>query len=47
MLISKRNRKRKGAVNVVANGVYTAKIETESDLQRRKRERLALMAANL
>ncbi len=32
LLISKRNRKQKGAVKVVANGVHTAKLETESHL---------------
>jgi hypothetical protein len=46
-LISKRNRKQKSAVKVVANGVHTAKLETESHLQRQKGERLALMAANV
>jgi hypothetical protein len=30
VLISKRNCKRKSAVKVVANGVYTAKLETKS-----------------
>jgi hypothetical protein len=38
LLISKQNRKQKSAVNVVANGVYTAKLETKNHLQRRKRE---------
>jgi hypothetical protein len=46
-LISKRNRKQKIAVEVVANGVHTAKFETECHLRRQKRERLALMAADL
>jgi hypothetical protein len=44
---SKQNRKQKSAVKVVANGVHTAKLETESHLRRQKRERLALMAADL
>ena len=47
LLISKRNRKQKSAVEVVANGVHTAKLETESHLRRRKREQLALMAADM
>jgi hypothetical protein len=47
LLISKRNRKQKSAVEVVANGVHTAKFETESHLRRRKREQLVLMAANV
>jgi hypothetical protein len=47
LLISEQNRKQKSAVKVVANGVYTAKLETESHLLRQKRERLALMAANV
>jgi hypothetical protein len=46
-LISKRNRKQKSAVKVEANGVHTAKLETESHLQRRKRKRLALMTADV
>jgi hypothetical protein len=46
-LISKQNRKQENAVKVVANGVQTAKLETENHLRRRKRERLTLMAANL
>jgi hypothetical protein len=29
LLISKQNRKRKSAVKVVANGVYTGKLETK------------------
>ncbi len=45
--IFKRNRKQKSAVKVVANGVHSAKNETESHLQRRNRERLALMAADM
>ncbi len=47
LLISKWNRKQKSAVKVVANGVHTAKLETESHLRRRKRERLALMVADV
>jgi hypothetical protein len=47
LLISKRNCKQKSAVKVVANGVHTAKLETENHLRRRKRERLALMAADV
>jgi hypothetical protein len=47
LLISKQNRKLANAVKVVADGVHTAKLETENNLQRRKRERLALMAANV
>jgi hypothetical protein len=47
LLISKRNRKRKNAVKVVADGVHTAKLETENHLQRRKRERLVLKAADV
>jgi hypothetical protein len=46
-LISKRNGKRENAVNVVADGVHTAKLETENQLRRKKRERLALMAADV
>jgi hypothetical protein len=37
----------KSAVKAVANGVHTAKFETESHLRRRKRERLAPMAADV
>jgi hypothetical protein len=37
----------KSAVQVVANEVYTAKLETKNHLRRRKRERLALMAADV
>ncbi len=47
LLIYKLNRKQKSAVKVVANGVHTAKLETESHLRRRKRERLALMTADV
>jgi hypothetical protein len=47
LLISKRNRKRKNAVKVVADVVHTAKLETENHLRRRKRERLVLMAADM
>jgi hypothetical protein len=47
LLIFKQNCKRKSAVKVVANGVHTVKHETESHLRRRKRERLALMAADV
>jgi hypothetical protein len=38
---------KKSAMKVVANGVHTAKLETESHLRRRKRERLALMNADV
>jgi hypothetical protein len=44
LLISKRNRKQKSAVKVVADGVYTAKSSKKNHLQGRKREQLALMA---
>ncbi len=37
----------KGAVKDVANGVHTAKLETKNHLWRQKRERLALMAADM
>jgi hypothetical protein len=47
LLISIQNRKRENAVNIVADGVHTAKLETENHLRRRKRERLALMAADV
>jgi hypothetical protein len=47
LLISKWNHKQKSAVEVVANGVHTAKLETESQLRRRKREWLALIAADV
>jgi hypothetical protein len=47
LLISKRNCKRENAVKVVAHGVHTAKLETENHFQRRKREQLALMAADV
>jgi hypothetical protein len=47
LLISKQNCKQKSAVKVVANEVHTAKLETENHLRRRKRERLALMAADV
>ncbi len=47
LLISKWNHKQKRAVEVVANGVHTAKLKTESHLRRRKREGLALMAADV
>jgi hypothetical protein len=38
LLISKQNLKQKNAVKVVADGVHTAKLETESHLRRLKRE---------
>jgi hypothetical protein len=47
LLIPKQNRKQKSAVKVVANGVYTAKFETKSLMNLGKRERLALMAADI
>jgi hypothetical protein len=47
LLISKRNCKWESAVKVVANGVHTAKLATESHLRRRKRKRLALIAADV
>jgi hypothetical protein len=47
LLISKRNRKRKSAVKVVADGVYTAKFKTISLTKVKERERLALMAADI
>jgi hypothetical protein len=47
LLISKQNRKQKSAVKVVANRVHTAELETESHIRRRKKERLALMAADV
>jgi hypothetical protein len=34
-------------VKVVANGVHTAKLATESHLRSRKRKRLALIAAEV
>jgi hypothetical protein len=47
LLISKHNRKQKSAVKAVANGVHTAKLDTGIHLRRRKRERLAMMAADV
>jgi hypothetical protein len=47
LLISKQNCMRENAVKVVADGAHTAKLETENHLRRRKRERLALMAAEV
>jgi hypothetical protein len=47
LLISKRNCKQKNAVKVVADGVHTAKLETENHLRMQNRERLALMAADV
>jgi hypothetical protein len=38
---------KKNALKVVADGVHTAKLETENHLRRRKREQLALMAADV
>jgi hypothetical protein len=38
LLISKQNRMLENAVKVVANGVHTAKLETESHLRRRRRK---------
>jgi hypothetical protein len=46
-MISKQNRKQESAVKVVANGTHTAKLEIESHSRRQKRERLALMAADV
>jgi hypothetical protein len=47
LLISKGNRRQESTVKGVANVVHTAKLATESHLRRRKRKRLALIAANV
>jgi hypothetical protein len=50
LLISKRKNeiaRKKSAVKVVADGVYTAKSSKQNLLRRQKREQLALMAADV
>jgi hypothetical protein len=47
LLISKRNQKVKNTCEVVANEVYTAKIERQYHLRRWEKERLARAAANV